>query len=67
MKNFLELQELPSYLQDDAVWLAIQNEDGLHDYDFENVGDDFVFEYDSEEDKVISALYRRFQDGGIAF
>jgi hypothetical protein len=40
---------------------------GIHDYDAENISDDFVFEYDADDDELISAVYRRFNDGGIAF
>ena len=51
-----------------SLWLPIESAAyGIHDYDAENISDDFVFEYDADDDELISAVYRRFNDGGIAF
>jgi len=47
--------------------MANASEYGIHDYCCENVSDDFMFKYDDEEDKVVSAVYRRYGNGQIAF
>jgi len=67
MKTKIEFYQIPSYLQNYAINMANENENGIHDYDAENISDDFVFEYDADNDELISAVYRRFNDGGIAF
>ena len=38
-----------------------------HDYCCENVSDDFMFKYDEENDIVVSAVYRRYGNGLMAF
>lgn len=47
--------------------MANASEYGIHDYCCENVSDDFMFKYDEENDIVVSAVYRRYGNGLMAF
>lgn len=63
----IEFHELPAYLWQDAIDLANNHDEGTDNYSGEDISDDFIFEYDENNNEIISIIYRRFQDGGIAF
>jgi len=67
MENLVHFWEIPFYLKEDALEMANASEYGRHDYCCENVSDDFMFRFDEENDIVVSAVYRRYGDGLMAF
>lgn len=63
----MEFGNLPSHLWQDALDLANNHDEGIDNYSGEDVKDDFIFEYDEINNEIICAIYRRFQDGMLAF